>query len=139
GGHGLGVGVRGEEGRDQEPLVEALLRGEQRLDGRRLRRPRDRSRGAQRPEGGSVQVRGLQGLTERQSVGRRGVGGAGGGEELGRSSSPGAGQRAEQSEQGKAPAHSSTPNPRYTPTTCSVSEPPSVTLECATARSLLLS
>ena len=136
GGRRLRVRVREEEGRDQELLVQPLLRPEQRLDCRRLRGPGDGSGDPQRPERGRVEVRGLERLAQRERLRRCRRRGPGGGEQLRRRPTAGA---AEQREHGQEPSHSCTPMPKYTPTTFSVSVPPSLALACAMPMSLLRS
>src|SRR6185295_10156645 len=133
------VRMGGEEGGDEELLVEPFLRGQQRLEGRTLRGARARGRGAQGAERDRVQLRGLQGLPEGERVGGARIGRTRDGEQLRRGPAAGAGQRAEGNREEGEPPHSSTPKPRYTPTTCRVSLPPSFTFARARLTSLLRS
>ena len=70
GGRGPGVGVRGEERRDQKLLVEPLLRGEQPVDRGTLVGTWRGGGGAQGADRGGIEVRGLERLTEGERLRR---------------------------------------------------------------------
>jgi len=102
----------GEEGRYQQLVVQPRLRGEQRVDRHRLWRTGAGGRGAQRPDGGRVEPRGLERLPQSKRIGGARLGSASDGEQLRRGTSLRAGQCAEQGCDEGLPPHSSTPKPR---------------------------